>query len=72
MLSALNDSQESFDELAKCIDLNLTSYNKDSLYEMALLSKDCVDDNWKRRPDMSRVVLRLSRILSSSREWEEL
>ncbi|KAG6770728.1 hypothetical protein POTOM_026417 [Populus tomentosa] len=72
MPSALNDSQDSFDELAKCIDPNLTSYNKDSLYEMALLSKDCVDDNWKRRPDMSRVVLRLSHILSSSREWEEL
>eukprot|EP00258_Populus_trichocarpa_P042293 XP_024458312.1 lysM domain receptor-like kinase 3 isoform X2 [Populus trichocarpa] len=72
MLSALNDSQDSFDELAKCIDPNLTSYDKDSLYEMALLSKDCVDDNWKRRPDMSRVVLRLSHILSSSREWEEL
>ncbi|KAL9400324.1 hypothetical protein Peur_009285 [Populus x canadensis] len=72
MLSALNDSQDSFDELAKCIDPNLTSYDKDSLYQMALLSKDCVDDNWKRRPDMSRVVLRLSHILSSSREWEEL
>ncbi|KAL3587035.1 hypothetical protein D5086_013902 [Populus alba] len=72
MLSALNDSQESFDELAKCIDLNLTSYNKDSLYEMALLSKDCVDDNWKRRPDMSRVVLRLSHLLSSSREHLEI
>ncbi|KAL9363414.1 hypothetical protein Peur_046199 [Populus x canadensis] len=72
MLSALNDSQDSFDELAKCIDPNLTSYDKDSLYEMALLSKDCVDDNWKRRPDMSRVVLRLSHMLSSSREGEEL
>ncbi|KAK6928295.1 hypothetical protein RJ641_006886 [Dillenia turbinata] len=25
---------------------------------MARLSKDCVDDNWNRRPDMSKVVLR--------------
>ncbi|CAK7353648.1 unnamed protein product [Dovyalis caffra] len=71
MLSALNDNQDSFDQLAKCVDPNLTSYNKDSLCQMALLSKDCVDDNWKQRPDMSRVVLRLSHILSSSKESEE-
>jgi hypothetical protein len=38
MLSALNDSQDSFDELAKCIDPNLTSYDKDSLYEVWLIS----------------------------------
>lgn len=40
--------------------------------KMAFLSKDCVDDNWSRRPDMSRVVLCLSHILLHSKEWEEL
>ena len=38
---------------------------------MAVLSKDCVDDNWKQRPDMSEVVLRLSQILVSCEEWDK-
>lgn len=40
--------------------------------KMALLSKDCVDENWKRRPDMSNAAIRLSRILISSKEWEKM
>ncbi|XVE97437.1 hypothetical protein REPUB_Repub03eG0019500 [Reevesia pubescens] len=71
MLSALNDIKRPMIELAKCIDPNLTHYHKDSVLQMALLSKDCVDDNWKQRPDMSEVVLRLSHILVSSKEWEK-
>ncbi|XWS70417.1 hypothetical protein CRYUN_Cryun03dG0046400 [Craigia yunnanensis] len=39
--------------------------------KMALLSKDCVDDNWIQRPDMSEVVLRLSYIFMSSEEWKK-
>ncbi|OMO90857.1 hypothetical protein COLO4_18838 [Corchorus olitorius] len=71
MLSALNDSQKPMIELSKCIDPNLTHYHKDSCLQMALLSKDCVDDNWNQRPDMSEVVLRLSLIFKSSEEWEK-
>ncbi|OMO61703.1 hypothetical protein CCACVL1_23317 [Corchorus capsularis] len=71
MLSALNDSQKPMIELAKCIDPNLTHHHKDSSLQMALLSKDCVDDNWNQRPDMSEVVLRLSHIFKSSEEWEK-
>ncbi|KAK8975865.1 hypothetical protein V6N11_057702 [Hibiscus sabdariffa] len=37
---------------------------------MALLSKDCVEDDWRQRPDMSGVVFRLSHILASTEEWE--
>ncbi|XP_007011884.2 PREDICTED: lysM domain receptor-like kinase 3 [Theobroma cacao] len=71
MLSALTDIQKPMIELAKCIDPNLTRYHKDSVLQMALLSKDCVDDNWSQRPDMSEVVLRLSHIFMSSKEWEK-
>ncbi|KAJ4826569.1 hypothetical protein Tsubulata_008518, partial [Turnera subulata] len=71
MLSVLNDTENSFPQLIKLIDPNLTCYHQDSLLQMALLSKECVDDNWNRRPDMSQVVLRLSHILSSSKEWEQ-
>lgn len=71
MLSALNDVQKPMIELAKCIDPNLTRYHEDSVLQMALLSKDCVDDNWIQRPDMSEVVLRLSHIFICSEEWEK-
>ncbi|KAK9280586.1 hypothetical protein L1049_014280 [Liquidambar formosana] len=72
ILSALNDTDDSFTKLIQCIDPNLTHYDKDSLIQMALLSKDCVDDDWNRRPDMCKVVLRLSHILMSSQEREKL
>ncbi|KAL4296796.1 hypothetical protein GQ457_12G020290 [Hibiscus cannabinus] len=67
VLPALNDNENLMIKLTKCIDPNLTDYQKDS---MALLSKDCVDDNWRQRPDMSGVVFRLSHILASTEEWE--
>ncbi|KDP33605.1 hypothetical protein JCGZ_07176 [Jatropha curcas] len=71
MLSSLNDTKDPFTQIEKCIDPNLTCFHQDSLCQMALLSKDCVDDNWNRRPDMSIVVLRLSHILLDSRAWDE-
>ncbi|KAK8706731.1 hypothetical protein V6N13_057808 [Hibiscus sabdariffa] len=70
VLPALNDNENLMIKLAKCIDPNLTDYQKDSVLQMALLSKDCVDDNWRQRPDMSGVVFRLSHILASTEEWE--
>ncbi|KAJ4707904.1 putative Receptor protein kinase [Melia azedarach] len=72
MLAVLNDTHDFMAKLRKWLDPNLTRYHKDSILQMALLSKDCVDDNWKRRPDMSNVVIRLSHILISSKEWQEM
>lgn len=69
MLSVLNDTNNPMTELTEFIDPNLTNYHKDSIFQMALLSKDCVDEDWKQRPDMSLIVLRLSRIFSCSEEW---
>ncbi|RVX19498.1 LysM domain receptor-like kinase 3 [Vitis vinifera] len=69
LLSALNDSHDS---LMQCIDPNLIHYHADSVFQMALLSKDCVDDDWNQRPDMSSIVIRLLHLLARSREWEKL
>ncbi|XP_044471286.1 lysM domain receptor-like kinase 3 isoform X2 [Mangifera indica] len=55
------------DKLLECLDPNLTQYHRDLVFQMALLAKDCVDDNWRRRPDMSNVVISLSSILNSSK-----
>ncbi|KAJ8644546.1 hypothetical protein MRB53_006294 [Persea americana] len=70
MLSALEDDHNPMAHLVQCVDPNLTHYHKDSLLQVALLSKDCVDDDRNRRPDMSKVAVRLSHILECSMEWE--
>lgn len=62
ILSALEDEHDPASRLAEKVDPNLIHYHKGSLLQMALLSKDCVDDDWRRRPDMAEVVLRLSKI----------
>ncbi|KAJ6844430.1 lysM domain receptor-like kinase 3 [Iris pallida] len=62
VLSALEDEHETASRLAEKVDPNLVHYHNGSLLQMALLSKDCVDDDWRRRPDMTQVVLRLSKI----------
>ncbi|GLT43618.1 hypothetical protein SLA2020_175560 [Shorea laevis] len=64
------DTDNPMAELTKCIDPNLTHDHKDSVLKMALLSKDCVDENWNQRPYMSIVVLRLSQIFMSCEEWK--
>ncbi|KAA8525448.1 hypothetical protein F0562_007285 [Nyssa sinensis] len=71
MLSVL-ENDDPLTKLTQCIDQNLARYHEDSFFQMALLSKDCVDDDWNRRPDMCQVVLRLSHILLCSKEWEKL
>ncbi|KAL7166135.1 hypothetical protein ACSBR2_036920 [Camellia fascicularis] len=70
MLSVL-ENNDPFTELSQCIDPTLTHYHKDSLLQMALLSKDCVDEDWNRRPDMCEVVLRLSHTFLCSKQWEK-
>ncbi|XP_058074472.1 lysM domain receptor-like kinase 3 [Magnolia sinica] len=70
MLSALEDNEDPAAKLLQCIDPNLTHYHKNSLVQMALLAKDCVDDDRNQRPDMSKVAICLSHILDSSKEWE--
>lgn len=72
MLAVFNDTKDFMAKLTECLDPNLTRYHKDSMLQMALLSKDCVDENWKRRPDMSNAAIRLSHILISSKEWEKM
>ena len=37
---------------------------------MAMLAKQCVDEDPVLRPDMKQVVISLSQILLSSIEWE--
>ncbi|KAM7459482.1 hypothetical protein LguiA_036476 [Lonicera macranthoides] len=67
ILSVL-ESDDPLTKLTQSIDPNLTNYHRDSLLQMALLSKDCVDDDWNRRPDMCKVVIRLSHILVCSEQ----
>ncbi|KAH9605117.1 hypothetical protein KSS87_005741 [Heliosperma pusillum] len=53
------------------IDQNLMDlYPHDCLYKVAMLAKQCVDEDPILRPDMKQVVISLSHILLSSVEWE--
>ncbi|XP_028795434.1 lysM domain receptor-like kinase 3 [Neltuma alba] len=53
------------------IDPNMMDlYPHDCVYKMAMLAKQCVDDDPIMRPDMKQVVISLSQILLSSIEWE--
>eukprot|EP01018_Ginkgo_biloba_P002110 Gb_06080 [translate_table: standard] len=73
MLSALRDSPSSMNmnRLKQCIDPNLMDlYPHDCVYKMAILAKQCVEEDPILRPDMKQVVLTLSQILLSSVEWE--
>lgn len=57
--------------LKDCIDHNLRDlYPYDCAYKMAMLAKQCVDEDPVLRPDMKQVVITLSQILLSSIEWE--
>ncbi|KAE8689020.1 hypothetical protein F3Y22_tig00110945pilonHSYRG00233 [Hibiscus syriacus] len=64
VLQALSDNENLMIKLIKCVDRNLTHYHKETILQ------DCVDDNWKQRPDMLEVVFCLSHILASTEEWE--
>lgn len=73
MLSALRSSPNSshMNSLKECIDRNLMDlYPHDCLFKMAMLAKQCVEEDPILRPDMKQVVVTLSQILLSSMEWE--
>ncbi|GLJ53251.1 hypothetical protein SUGI_1134910 [Cryptomeria japonica] len=73
MLSALRSSPNStqMNSLKECIDCNLMDlYPYDCVYKMAILAKQCVEEDPILRPDMKQVVVTLSQILLSSMEWE--
>ncbi|KAL4560011.1 hypothetical protein LXL04_032159 [Taraxacum kok-saghyz] len=73
MLAALRNAPESIasSSLKDHIDHNLLDlYPHDCVFKMAMLAKQCVDDDPILRPDMKQVVISLSHILLSSVEWE--
>ncbi|RLM92170.1 hypothetical protein C2845_PM08G25070 [Panicum miliaceum] len=73
MLTALRKCPSSMymGNLKDCIDHNLRDlYPHDCVYKMAMLAKQCVDEDPVLRPDMKQVVITLSQILLSSIEWE--
>ncbi|KAF8696370.1 hypothetical protein HU200_037279 [Digitaria exilis] len=73
MLTALGKCPSSvyMGNLKDCIDRNLRDlYPHDCVYKMAMLAKQCVDEDPVLRPDMKQVVITLSQILLSSIEWE--
>ncbi|KAL2462614.1 LysM domain receptor-like kinase 3 [Forsythia ovata] len=73
MVAALRNSKDSMNmsSLKDRVDPNLMDlYPHDCLFKMAILAKQCVDDDPILRPDMKQVVISLSHILLSSVEWE--
>ncbi|KMS96468.1 hypothetical protein BVRB_9g224610 [Beta vulgaris subsp. vulgaris] len=73
MLAALRHVPDSMStsNFRDYIDPNLMDlYPHDCVYKVALLAKQCVDDDPILRPDMKQVVISLSQILLSSVEWE--
>ncbi|XP_059640815.1 lysM domain receptor-like kinase 3 isoform X3 [Cornus florida] len=73
MLAAIRNSPDSLSmsSMKDHIDPNLMDlYPHDCLFKMALLAKQCVEDDPILRPDMKQVVISLSQILLSSVEWE--
>lgn len=73
MLAALKHSPDSMSMsgLKDHIDPNLLDlFPHDCVFKMAMLAKQCVEDDPILRPDMKHVVISLSHILLSSVEWE--
>ncbi|WOL14626.1 MMS19 nucleotide excision repair protein [Canna indica] len=73
MLAALRNAPNSMsmESLKEYIDPYLMNlYPHDCVYKMAMLAKQCVDEDPVLRLDMKQVVISLSQILLSSIEWE--
>ncbi|KAG5008686.1 hypothetical protein JHK87_017201 [Glycine soja] len=73
MLGALRNSPDSMSmsSLREYIDPNMMDlYPHDCVFKLAMLAKQCVDEDPILRPDMRQVVISLSQILLSSVEWE--
>ncbi|XP_050161098.1 lysM domain receptor-like kinase 3 isoform X4 [Malus sylvestris] len=73
MQTALRTSPDSvsMSNLKDYIDPNMMDlYPHDCLFKVAMIAKQCVDDDPILRPDMKGVVISLSQILLTSVEWE--
>ncbi|GLT65917.1 hypothetical protein SLA2020_383170 [Shorea laevis] len=73
MLAALRNLPDSLSisKLKEYIDPNMMDlYPHDCVFKLAMLAKQCVDEDPILRPDMKQVVISLSQILLSSVEWE--
>ncbi|XP_019454552.1 PREDICTED: lysM domain receptor-like kinase 3 [Lupinus angustifolius] len=73
MLAVLRNPPDSMSmsSMKDYIDTNMMNlYPHDCVFKMAMLAKQCVDDDPILRPDMKQVVISLSQILLSSVEWE--
>ncbi|GLU22303.1 hypothetical protein SLE2022_383910 [Rubroshorea leprosula] len=73
MLATLRNTPDSmsFSKMKNYIDPNMMDlYPHDCVFKMAMLAKQCVDEDPILRPDMKQVVISLSQILLSSVEWE--
>ncbi|XP_050380918.1 lysM domain receptor-like kinase 3 [Argentina anserina] len=73
MQAALKSSPDSMSmsNLKDIIDPNLMDlYPHDCLIKVAMIAKQCVDEDPILRPDMKEIVISLSQILLSSVEWE--
>nr|POE81884.1 lysm domain receptor-like kinase 3 [Quercus suber] len=70
---ALRNSPDSMNmsSMKDYIDPNtMDLYSHDCLFKLAMLAKQCVDEDPIPRPDMKQVVISVSQILLSSVEWE--
>ncbi|KAM0956659.1 hypothetical protein ACFX2I_024841 [Malus domestica] len=73
MQTALRTSPDStsMSNLKDYVDPNMMDlYPHDCLFKVAMIAKQCVDEDPILRPDMKGVVISLSQILLSSVEWE--
>ncbi|XVE88809.1 hypothetical protein DITRI_Ditri19aG0098500 [Diplodiscus trichospermus] len=73
MLAALRNTPDSMSmsNMKDYIDPNMLDlYPHDCVFKMAMLAKQCVNEDPILRPDMKQVVISLSQILLSSVEWE--
>ncbi|PRQ51099.1 putative protein kinase RLK-Pelle-LysM family [Rosa chinensis] len=73
MQAALKSAPDSMSmsSLKDYIDPNLMDlYPHDCLLKVAMIAKQCVDEDPILRPDMKQIVISLSQILLSSVEWE--
>lgn len=73
MLGALKNSPDSMrmSGLKDHIDPNLLDlFPHDCVFKMAMVAKQCVEEDPILRPDIKQVVISLSQILLSSVEWE--
>lgn len=73
MLTALRNTPDSMSmaNMKDHIDPNLMDlYPHDCVFKLAMLAKQCVEEDSVLRPDMKQVVISLSQILLSSVEWE--